>query len=71
MTNREQAIYNFLKKSRFLIAKDNTKQQHYSAKQINMFSTLNVTENELRSMEQKGYLTHIHFRSHGNCYYAI
>lgn len=71
MTDREQVIYDFLKNSRFLIAKDDTKQQYYTAKQINMFSTLNVTENELQSMEQKRYLTHIYTRFHGNCYYAI
>ena len=73
MTNREQLIYDFLKNSRFLLtlSEDETKQQHYNARQINLFSDLQVPEKELKTLEKKGYLTHTFTKSHGNCYYAI
>lgn len=73
MTNREQLIYDFLKNSRFLLtlSGDKTKQQHYNVRQINLFSDLQVTEKELKTLENKGYLTHTFTKYHGNCYYAI
>ena len=70
MNERERSIYDFLKNSRFLIHSDNG-QQHYTVKQINMFSDLKVTATELIKMEKAGYLAHVYFKSHGNCYYAI
>ncbi len=73
MTNREQLIYDFLKNSRFLLtlSEDDTKQQHYNVRQINLFSKLRVTETELKALEDKGYLTHTFTKYHGNCYYAL
>lgn len=73
MTRREQLIYDFLKNSRFLISTkgNDDEQQHYNVRQINLFSDLKVTEKELKQMENKGYLTHVFTKSHGNCYYAI
>ena len=73
MTDRELLIYNFLKESRFLITLDGdeTKQQHYNVRQINLFSDLQVTEKELKALENKGYLTHTFTKFHGNCYYAL
>lgn len=67
MNNREKVIYDFLMNARFLLSSSDGV-QHYTAKQINMFSDLAVKENELKVMEKKGFLTHVYCASHGNCY---
>lgn len=72
--NRKELIINFLKQDNILVSigkrPENIK-PHYNLRQINIFSGLKVTQNELDSLEKQGLINHYWFYDHGNCYYVI